>query len=62
MKKILKFSGYTLSREYLKNGMMDSIQIWYGHVTGPQGVPYFKVTLNSRIKKLFVEFTFFIFP
>ena len=38
--------AHLLSREYLKNGMKDLIQTW--HVTGPQGVPYFKVTLNSQ--------------
>ena len=42
------------SREYLKNGLSDLIQIWHVDVTGPggvlypQGVPYFKVTLNSH--------------
>ena len=40
--------SHFLSREYLKNGMMDLIHNWHVHVTGPQGVPYFKVTLNSQ--------------
>ena len=40
--------AHFLSREYLKNGMKDLIQTWHVHVTGPQGVPYFKVTLISR--------------
>ena len=26
-------------RVYLKNGMMDEIQIWHVHVIGPQDVP-----------------------
>ena len=28
------------SRQNLKNDMMDKIQIWLIHVTGPQGVLY----------------------
>ena len=40
--------SHFLSREYLKNGVMDSIQIWHVPGTGPQGVPYFKVTLNLQ--------------
>ena len=31
-------------------------------VTGFQGVPYFKVTLNSDVLKSFLEFKFFTFP
>ena len=31
-----------------KNDIMDYIQIWHLGVTGPQGVPYLKVTLNSQ--------------
>ena len=31
-----------------QNTMMDYIQIWHVHLIGPQGVPYFKVTLNSQ--------------
>ena len=38
---------------------MDSIQIWHVVVTGFQGVPYFKVTLNSYVLKSYVEFTLF---
>ena len=37
-----------LPRQYLKNGMMDEIQIWHVDVTGTQGVPCFKVILNSH--------------
>ena len=37
-----------LPRHYLKNGMMDAIQIWHVDVAGTQGVPCFKVTLNSH--------------
>ena len=40
--------SHLLPRVYLKNGMMDEIQIWYVDVTGTQGVPCFKVTLNSH--------------
>ena len=36
---------------------MDSIQIWHVLVTGFQGVPYFKVTLNSHVLKGYIEFT-----
>ena len=32
----------------LKNGMLDEIQIWNVDVTDPQGVPFFKVTLNFQ--------------
>ena len=35
--------------QYLKNELTDSIQIWHVVVTGFQGVPYFKVTLNSHV-------------
>ena len=35
-------------RVYLKNGMMDKLQIWHVHVIGPQDVPYCKVILNSQ--------------
>ena len=38
----------TFPSQYLKNGMMDEIQIWHVDVTGTQGVPCFKVTLNSQ--------------
>ena len=38
---------------------MDSIQIWHVLVTGFQGVPYFKVTLNSHVLKGYIEFTLF---
>ena len=31
-------------------------------ITGPQGVPYFKVIFNSNYKHDFIEFKFFIVP
>ena len=40
--------SHFLPRQYLKNVMMDEIQSWHVDVTGTQGVPYFKVTLNSH--------------
>ena len=42
--------------------LMLYIQIWHVVVTGFQGVPYFKVTLNSHVLKSYVEFKFFTFP
>ena len=36
------------SEQYLKNGLSDLIQIWYVDVTGPGGVLYSFVTLNSH--------------
>ena len=36
------------SRQYLKNGLSDLIQIWHMDVTGPGGVLYSFVTLNSH--------------
>ena len=42
---------FFISRKYLKNGLMDSIQICHVVVTGFQGVHYFKVTLNSQVLK-----------
>ena len=33
--------SHFLSRQYLKNGMMDEIQIWPVDVTGTHGVPCF---------------------
>ena len=39
----------SISRQYLKSRLMDSIQIWHVVVTGIQGVFYFKVTLNSHV-------------
>ena len=36
------------SGQYLKNGLSDLIQIWHMDVTGPGGVLYSFVTLNSR--------------
>ena len=41
---------------------MDEIQIWHVDVTGTEGVPYFKVTLNSHVQKNYAEFKLFIFP
>ena len=29
--------------------MTDLISIWYVEVSSPEGVPYFKVTLNSHV-------------
>ena len=37
------------SGQYLKNGLMDSIQIWHVVVTTFEGVLYCKVTLNSHV-------------
>ena len=36
------------SGQYLKNGLSDLIQIWHVDVTGPEGVLYSFVTLNSH--------------
>ena len=36
------------SGQYLKNGLSDLIQIWHMDVTGPGGVLYSFVTLNSH--------------
>ena len=36
------------SGQYLKNGLSDLIQIWHVEVTGPEGVLYSFVTLNSH--------------
>ena len=36
------------SGQYLKNGLLDLIQIWHVDVTAPQGVLYSLVTLNSH--------------
>ena len=36
------------SGQYLKNGLSDLIQIWHVEVTGPGGVLYSFVTLNSH--------------
>ena len=46
--RVWSVSSHFLPRQYLKNGMMDEIQIWHVDVTGTQGVPGFKVTLNSH--------------
>ena len=43
--------GFFVSGQYLKNGFTDSIQIWHVVVIGFQGLPYFKVTLNSDVLK-----------
>ena len=40
--------SHFLPRQYLKNSMMDEIQIWHVDVTGTPCVPYFKVTLNPH--------------
>ena len=39
--------------------MTDLIQIWPVVVTSFEGVPYFKVALNSYVLKNCVEITFF---
>ena len=42
-------SVFTLySGQYLKNGLSDLLQIWHVDVTGPEGVLYSFVTLNSH--------------
>ena len=41
--------SFFFSSPYLKNGLTDSIQIWHMVVTSFEGVPYFKVTLNSYV-------------
>ena len=40
---------------------MDLIQIWHAVVASFEGVPYFKVTLNSHEYKTYVQFTCFAF-
>ena len=37
------------------------MQIQHVVVTGFQGVPYFKVTLNSHVLKSYVDFTLFFY-
>ena len=32
----------TLSRQYLKNGLMNQILIWHVEVNIPEGVPYLR--------------------
>ena len=39
----------SVSRQFLQNGLTDSIQIWHLVVTGIQGVSYSKVTINSHV-------------
>ena len=41
--------SFSVSRQYLENWLMDSIQIWHVVVTGIEGVCYFKVALNSHV-------------
>ena len=55
---ILSLIFFVIGR-YLKNGLMESVQILHVIVTSFEGVPYFKVTLNSHVKKTYVQFTFF---
>ena len=43
------FLSFSVSRQFLENGLTDSIQIWHVVVTGIQGVPCFKMTLNSHV-------------
>ena len=45
---ILSLSFFVFG-QYLKNGLMESIQIWHVVVTSFEGAPYFKVALNSHI-------------
>ena len=52
---IIQFCGVVVCRrhtlysgQYLKNGLSDLIQIWHVDVTGPEGVLYSFVTLNSH--------------
>ena len=62
---------FSVSGQYLKNGLTDSFQIWHVAVTSFQiwhvavtsfqDVPYFKVTLNSHVQKNYVEFKFLFF-
>ena len=40
---------------------MDSIQIWHVVVTSFEGVPYFRVTLNSMYKNLCPVYVFSFF-
>ena len=40
---------------------MDSIQIWHVVATGFQGVPYFKVALNSHVLKSYLLSLHFLF-
>ena len=42
-------SSFFVSGQYLKNGLMDSIQIWHVVVTSFESMPYFKVALNSHV-------------
>ena len=44
----------------LKNGWMDYIHIWNMDLTG-QGMPYFKMTLNSHQEHNYIEFKVFLF-
>ena len=41
-------SSHFLSGQYLKNGLTDQIHTWHVDVTGPEGVPNCKVTLNTQ--------------
>ena len=41
-------SLHFVSRQYLKNGMMDFASIWHVDVTAPQMYALFKVTLNYQ--------------
>ena len=52
---------FFVSRQYLKNGLMVSIQVCHVAVTGFQGVPYFKVTLNSHVLKSYFLSLHFLF-
>ena len=45
----LLWDRVSVSRQFLENGLTDSIKIWHVVVTGIQGVSYFKVTLNSHV-------------
>ena len=51
---VISFCGVGVCRhtfysgQYLKNGLSDLIQIWHVDVTGPEGVLYGLVILNSH--------------
>ena len=47
--KLILILSFSVSTQYLKNGLTDSIQIWHVVVTGIQGVSSFNMTLNSNV-------------
>ena len=50
---------FLISGEYIQNCMTDLILIWFVGVSSPEGVPYYKVTLNSHIKNIYTELKIF---